>query len=114
VNLPDPDPNSDSFSLAKPSGVSTATWEAALQACRKYLPDGGEPHAPSAKELEALRKFAQCMREHGIETTDPDPNTGKSQVQGRLATATRDQVNNDPGYRAALKACKDKLPKGEG
>jgi hypothetical protein len=113
-HVPDPDPNSDSYTLAPPSGGPNAAWEAALQACRQYLPNGGDVPTPSATELEALRRYARCMREHGIETTDPDPDTGKSQVKGRLAGATRDQVNNDPGYKAAQQACKDKLPRGEG
>lgn len=113
-NMPDPDPNSDSYQVTPPAGSTSAAWQAALQACQHFLPDGGAPQAPTATELEALRQYAACMRAHGIESSDPDPNTGKSTVQGRLANATRDQLQADPGYRAAQEACKDKLPKGSG
>jgi len=113
VNMPDPDPDTNSYSITAPAGTTNAAFQAAQQACRQYLPDGGVPQAPTSAELAALRQYAQCMRAHGIETSDPDPNTGKSQVQGRLANATREQLNNDPAYQAALQACKGKLPKGD-
>jgi hypothetical protein len=113
-NVPDPDPNSDSFSVTPPTGGPNAAWDAAMQACRQYLPGGGMPEPPNAAELEAQRQYAQCMREQGIEMSDPDPNTGRSQIGGRLANATRDELRNDPGYKAAAEACKDKLPKGQG
>jgi predicted small lipoprotein YifL len=113
-NVPDPDPNSDAYSVQPPSGPPNPAWQTALRACQRYLPDGGVPQPPTSAELEALRPYAQCMRDHGIDTTDPDPNTGKSKIGGRLAHATREQINNDPRFKAAQEACKDKLPKGQG
>jgi hypothetical protein len=49
------------------------------------------------------------MRAHGIDISDPDPTTGDMPLGGRLANATRAQVQNDPGYKAAHDACQDKL-----
>jgi hypothetical protein len=107
-----PDPDGDSYSITPPSGGPNAAWDAAMEACRGHLPDGGAPEPPDAAELEAQRQYATCMREHGIDMSDPDPNTGRSQIGGRLANATRDQLRADPGYEAAAEACKDKLPEG--
>jgi hypothetical protein len=110
-NVPDPDGDSDSYAVTPPSGGPNAAWDAAMEACRQHLPDGGAPEPPSAAELEAQRAYAECMRQHDIEMSDPDPDTGRSQMGGRLANATRDQLRADPGYQMAAEACKDKLPK---
>lgn len=108
-NVPDPDPNSGNLTLAQPSGAAAA-WNTAMQACQHFLPSNGQPAAPSQQELEALRGYAVCMREHGVEMTDPDPSTGRSQYQGRFANSNRDQIFNDPTYKSADAACKDRLP----
>jgi hypothetical protein len=50
------------------------------------------------------------MRAHGVGTTDPDPNTGKSQFTGRFATMSREQILNDPAVKAAETACRNELP----
>ena len=60
---------------------------------------------PSPQELAPLRAFAVCMRAHGIDMSDPQPN-------GNMTTgaATRDQEQNAPAFKAAEVACRDKLP----
>lgn len=113
-NVPDPDGDSDSYAVTPPSGGPNAAWDAAMDACRQHLPGGGAPEGVTSEELEAQRQYAECMRAHDIDMSDPDPNTGRSQIGGRLAGATRDQLRADPGYQAATDACKDKLPKGRG
>jgi hypothetical protein len=110
-NVPDPDPNSSDQSITPPSGGASPQWDAAMQACRHLLPGGGAPQAPDQRELDGLRAYAGCMREHDIEVSDPDPNTGQSTIGGRLADAGRAEIQNDPGYQAADSACKDKLAK---
>jgi hypothetical protein len=110
-NVPDPDGDSDSYAVTPPSGGASAAWDAAMEACRQHLPDGGGPQGVNAEELEAQRQYAQCMRAHDIEMSDPDPSTGRSQIGGRLAGATRDRLRADPVYTQAAEACKDKLPK---
>lgn len=107
VNLPDPDPDSHNLTIAPPPGTQ-AVWGPALQACQQYLP-GGVNAATDPQQLEALRQYAVCMRAHGVEVSDPDPNTGKSQLQGRFANMSRDQMFNDPTYKAADAACEGRL-----
>ena len=108
-----PDPDGDSYAITPPTGGPNAAWDAAMDACRQHLPGGGAPEPPNNEELEAQSQYAKCMREHDIEMSDPDPNTGRSQIGGRLANASRDQLRADPIYKAAAEACKDKLPKGQ-
>lgn len=108
-NLPDPDPNAPNQVIAPPSGGSSSRWNAAMQACRHFLPGGGGPQTPEQGELDGLRAYAVCMREHGIEVTDPDPNTGQSSFGGRLASADRATIQNDPEYKAADAACQNTL-----
>jgi hypothetical protein len=86
-NFPDPDrsgqlPKGD----AQQFGVSTAAYQAAQLACRHLLPTGGSlqqqeqhcwenhdcPQALVQQMLTADRKFAQCMRSHGVPNF-PDP-----------------------------------------
>jgi hypothetical protein len=44
------------------------------EACRHLLPNGGQPPPLDAKQLDEMRQQAKCMREHGVDMPDPDPN----------------------------------------
>jgi hypothetical protein len=94
-----PDPGADGSSVFGKGGASKEKLDAATQACRQYMPDGGELGKPSAERIEQLRKFAQCMREHGI-ANFPDPQAdGLMDIQG---------AGIDPeaaAYQAAEEAC---------
>jgi hypothetical protein len=46
----------------------------ANEACVPLLPNGGQPPKLDAKQLDELRQQAKCMREHGVDMPDPDPN----------------------------------------
>jgi hypothetical protein len=112
-NVPDPDPNGGDLRFDAPSGGQSSGWDAALQACRHFLPGGGVGPGPSAEDLEKLRAFAVCMRAHDIEVSDPDTTgdrAGNMIIGGRLRDVTRAQLEADPGYQAALAACQEKLP----
>src|SRR6266540_3588276 len=56
------------------NGPDKEKIDAANEACRKLLPNGGKPPKLDAKQLDEMRKMAQCMREHGVNMPDPDPN----------------------------------------
>jgi hypothetical protein len=108
VTVPDPNPG-----FAWQQAEHSHGWEAAWEACRHLLPPPpvGAQQLPSAQQLEQLRTYAVCMRAHGIDMSDPTP-TGDMIIGGRLEHATKAQVQNDPGYKAAYQACKNKLPGG--
>jgi hypothetical protein len=91
------------------SGGPNSNTDAAMEACKDKLPNGGTPPSLSPEQQEQLRQFAQCMRDHGVDMPDPDPNNGGlriSQSGGPAAGMGPD----DPTFKAAQDACKDKLP----
>ncbi len=77
---------------------------AALDACRAYLPNGGELSKPDAQQIEQARRYAQCMREHGV-ANFPDPDS-----EGGLDIGHAGVSPNDSTFKAADEACKDLRP----
>ncbi|WP_205826233.1 hypothetical protein [Microbispora catharanthi] len=99
--------------LPEPVDVNNvpADAQAAAAKCRPLLPGGeAERHArPPAEDMAKLRAFAQCMRAHQIQMTDPLPD-GNMRMLGRMEHMNREQLNADPAYKAALAACRNRLP----
>ncbi|WP_020665134.1 hypothetical protein [Amycolatopsis benzoatilytica] len=97
VDMPDPvdgAPQSITLNAGDP-GQNTA-----LDACRKLLPNGGAPKKMTAEQLDAARKDAKCMRDHGIDMPDPDPDpNGQMQQRGIKIGPDEDK------FETALKAC---------
>jgi hypothetical protein len=62
----------------------------------------------SADREEALRQFAACMRQHGVDVPDPQPGGGGFRLGGDGQNINRD----DPKLRTALEACRSMLPNG--
>jgi hypothetical protein len=55
--------------------VPKSRQEQAAQACAHLDPDDDTPLPPlTVAEMEQWRKWAQCMRDKGIDMGDPDPN----------------------------------------
>jgi hypothetical protein len=76
----------------------------AMQKCRQYLPNGGEPPKLSPEDIEKMRQFAQCMRENGVpDFPDPDPETGMLKAFA-AGESNKSQIEN------ANEKCKDKMP----
>ncbi|MFJ4106864.1 hypothetical protein [Oerskovia enterophila] len=96
VDMPDPD-SSGAVALTTESGADMDEMDKAFEACKEFLPNGGEPMKPSPEDLESQREFAKCMRENGIDMPDPDPNGGMTQ-----ALEVPDDVD---AFDAAIEAC---------
>jgi hypothetical protein len=83
-------------------------FQAALQACRKYLPGGGPPSMTpeqAAKHAQALAAFAACMRKGGV-SNFPDP-TG----DGQFPLGSLGQLDpTSPLFQTSYKACASLLP----
>jgi hypothetical protein len=113
VNMPDPkfSDGGRGVSISIPRGVSKEKVDKAQAACKQYLPNGGEPPKVDPKITEQLRKFAQCMRAHGVPKF-PDPQTSNG---GGIAINADNGVNPEsPTFKAAEKACKSLMPQPKG
>jgi hypothetical protein len=89
------------------TGAPGAGMDAAMNACKDKLPNGGTPPSMSPEQQEQLRAFAQCMRDHGVDMPDPDPNSGGLRISSSGGPAFGP---DDPTFKAAQEACQEKLP----
>jgi hypothetical protein len=62
---------------AQQLGVSSSVLQGAETGCRQLLPNGGQPPSQAEREqqLSGMRRFAECMRAHGVPDW-PDPTIG--------------------------------------
>lgn len=108
TNFPDPDANGSLKIDGSKLGIrpDSPQFKAADSACKQYLPNGGQPQAPPPGVEDALVKYAQCMRAHGISNfPDPNPNGG-------LALNGNEIDTNSPQFKAADEECKQYMPGG--
>jgi len=101
--------------LGKPTpqqvGVSQSQFDAAVNACRHLLPNGGGPQETEQQRRTRLAdelSFARCMRSHGV-ARFPDPT-----AQGELSVAMVQAQGIDvrsPGVLRVVQAC---LPASHG
>lgn len=97
----DPEPGARGVRISIPQGVDKAKVDAAMAACKRYLPNGGEPPEMDAAALERVRQMAKCMRENGVPNfPDPQPDGGMVIDGRKLGTGP-----GDPAFDAAEKAC---------
>ncbi|MDQ1721457.1 MAG: hypothetical protein QOI26_1191 [Pseudonocardiales bacterium] len=108
-NFPDPKFSGDGgMSIDVPAGSDPQKVDAAMQKCKEYLPNGGQPQKADPQVAEQNRKFAKCMRDNGVPNF-PDPGAdGGIQINGN------DPAMNpiDPKFAAAQKACAQYQPSG--
>ncbi len=110
VPMEDPKPGKDgkrpriTIKSEKGKGPSRATLEKAMEACRALAPGDGKPHKPSKEELEEMRTFAACMREHGVPMEDPKADGGPM----------LHRFQDDDKTEKALEACAELQPGARG
>ena len=84
-------------------------FQAALQACRKFLPGGGPPSLTPAEQsaaAKAMLNFASCMRKDGVPSF-PDPDG-----RGRFPFASISTLDpSTPLFQHAFKSCQSLEPK---
>jgi hypothetical protein len=103
-----PDPKGGGLSIRVPKGQDKKKFDAAQEACKQFMPNGGEMRPPSAEELEQARQMSKCMRENGIpDFPDPNPNGGLT-VNGDKMRIKPDS----PTWKKAEQACAQYFPKG--
>jgi hypothetical protein len=123
VNVPDPKPGPDGgpglVRVGGPGkdGPSPQVFERANAACRKYI-QAAMPKLSPAQQAE-LRdqalKFAQCMRQHGVDMPDPQVSNGGFRITMRAGGAGKGGINPDSAaFKDAQEACKAFQPKPPG
>jgi hypothetical protein len=116
IDMPDPQPGQRGIQLRAPKGVTPEEMEEAEAACRKHLDEieGPELSDEQQKEFqEAALEHARCMREHGIDMPDPTfGEDGRAQIRIRRGDGASGPDPDDPEFKAAQEACRDKLPFG--
>jgi hypothetical protein len=102
INLPDPKFSENLIEQRLPTRAeqNSAKFKAAEQACKQYLPDGGQPSPPTAQERQQALAFAQCMRQHGVNLPDP-----KITADGIDQSPPARMDLDDPRLQAAEHAC---------
>ncbi|WP_244367244.1 hypothetical protein [Micromonospora echinofusca] len=104
LDVPDPEPGQNGPRFNFGADVDPAKVEAALQACREFAPNGGQPRQLNAEQIEQVRKLARCMRENGVPHF-PDP-----EADGRIQPGKAGIDRKDPAVRAAFDKCRESLP----
>jgi hypothetical protein len=108
-DFPDPDASGQFTidAIANGSGVdpSTPAFDQALSACKDLEPAGFTGHTRSAEEQNAGLRFAQCIRDNGVEDfPDPAPNAPLVDTNRIPSAAT---ANGMSILNAAMHKCGD-------
>jgi len=99
IQVADPEPGKP-FQVN--GGADPAKLQAAQKKCGPILQAGGMgPNANDPAEQDAMVKFAQCMRAHGVDV--PDPQAGQG-LKLQAPNVSQEQAE------AAQKACQQYLP----
>jgi hypothetical protein len=106
-----PDPSSNGTipkGAAQQFGIGDTQYQAAQNACARLLPNnGGVSPAEIQQAMSGMRRFAQCMRSHGVSNW-PDPTTDRAgypifYLQGELDM-------NAPQIMTGIHACQHLVP----
>ncbi|GGO08310.1 hypothetical protein [Microbispora bryophytorum] len=101
VDIPDPGPDGRVRIIGKKG--DEALMEKAMQACRHFMKDavGDKLGGDDPQARDRMVKFAQCMREHGIDMPDPAPGQG---IQVKI------KRGQEKAMEEAQKACEELAP----
>ena len=94
-DMKDPSADGDGVSGIRPDDPK---FGPANEACAKLLPNGGQPKPEDPAQVDKQRKYATCMRQHGIDIPDPQPGQAMPLPNG-----------DDPKFPPAFAACKSLL-----
>ncbi|HVQ95675.1 MAG TPA: hypothetical protein VMU51_31910 [Mycobacteriales bacterium] len=79
--------------------------QAALEACQQYLTGVDRQALLTPENKQKMLQYLRCLRGHGVDVADPDPNTGLPQKgdYGKF-------LNPDQKMKDAMKACEQFRP----
>jgi hypothetical protein len=104
IDMPDPG-GSGSLRIQTKKGQTMQDIQAAMTACRSKSPTNGGSAGAAGKSTVDMVAFARCMRQHGIDMADPQPNGGG----GFRFSLPRDAQSN-PHFTTAEQACAKYFP----
>jgi len=115
VPVPDPFHRAGHAGLSIALPAQTAANRPAFSACMHFLQaiiqmKNAGATAAVARELPALTRYAQCMRQHDIDMLDPTT-TGQLNL-GTVPGITSNFGRYSPQFRSADRACRHLLPAG--
>jgi hypothetical protein len=89
--------------------VSAPAFQTAMQECRHYLPNAGQPSAAMVQRMKTQAlAMARCMRSHGVPNF-PDPQFGSGPGGGfgiRIGFGPGSGIDShSPAFQAAQQAC---------
>jgi predicted component of type VI protein secretion system len=97
LDVPDPEPGKGPMlKFDRGSGVTQEKVQQAMEACKEYNPQA--EGSPNPQQEENGRKFAECMRNNGVEKF-PDPKPGQRGIM------IGPGVGDDPDFQKAQEAC---------
>ena len=105
VDMPDPVEKGGRIAMrasAMPGANREDKMKAAQAKCRHLQPNGGKPVKLKPEDLAKMRAMAKCMREHGVDMPDPEPDGSIKITKGKNSTMNLDS----PTFKAADKACR--------
>ncbi|WP_067452655.1 hypothetical protein [Actinomadura macra] len=104
IPMEDPKPGGG-IQLKLDQRTKKETVDKAMQACRQYNPQGDGSGKPDPAQQERGRKFAECMRQNGVEKfADPKPGQQGIMIDGNIA--------EDPEFKAAQEKCQEIMAGG--
>ncbi|WP_309111833.1 hypothetical protein [Saccharothrix sp.] len=78
VDMPDPEVDGKGGIAIRIDGGDAGMEEMkkAEEACKQFLPNGGEMRKPTPEEMDRMREEIKCLREKGIDVPEPDFENG--------------------------------------
>ncbi|MFG1703147.1 hypothetical protein ACFLIM_08135 [Nonomuraea sp. M3C6] len=104
-----PDPTGGRIELKIPPGTDQNKVEKAHKACQPIMDSVVRDQTPpSQQDFDQMVKFAQCMRQHGVDMPDPKPGEGlRIQMRGgskeKLEAAQQACEQYQPGFAKGRK-----------
>jgi hypothetical protein len=92
VNMQDPQAGRITIQSG-PGAADKSKVDAAMKKCQPIMAAGGKLGIkPDQQHLDQMLKFAQCMRQHGVNVKDPNPNGGLQMIGGPGDKAKMDKA----------------------
>jgi hypothetical protein len=110
-DFPDPDASGtltiDGIANRSSIDTNSSAYKQAIATCKNLQPPGFTGHKRTAQEQENALKFAQCIRDNGVNDF-PDPGPDEPLIDtDRIPSAAGRGGRDIPGLTAAMQKCRD-------